>query len=217
MNFNYLIGLMIWGLLTSCAGLASKPYDYSAFEAANPKSILIIPPLNQSIEVNAPYIFLSTISRVVAEKGYYVFPVAVIDNYFKQNGLPTSVEMNAIKIEKFIEHLNPDAIMYVTINQWGQKFEVVQSRAVVNADIKLIESRTGALIWSGSTYATQASGYASDSLLEMILGAMIGQMINNGNANTKALSYQANAATIKNGYNGLPNGPYVPVDPQIIP
>ncbi|MCJ8313016.1 MAG: DUF799 family lipoprotein [Saccharospirillaceae bacterium] len=210
MKLNNFILLVFGLMLVSCAVTPKTGYDYSAFEAAKPKSILIIPPLNESVEVNAPYIFLSTISKIVAEKGYYVFPVAVIDNYFKQNGLPTSAEMNAVKIEKLIEHLNPDAVMYVTINQWGQKYEVVRSRAVVKTDIKLVESKTGNTIWQGDTHATQTSG-GGDSLLEIILNAMLGQMINNGDSNTRMLSYQANNSSINNGYSGLPNGPYIPV------
>ncbi len=71
-------------LLAGC--VASKtPYDYSALENSRPRSILVIPPLNNSVEVNAPYVFLSTITAPLAEKGYYVFPVAVIDRFLKEN------------------------------------------------------------------------------------------------------------------------------------
>src|SRR5690554_3455023 len=43
------------------SGCATKPYDYSAFQQSKPRSILVIPPKNNSMEVNAPYIYLSTI------------------------------------------------------------------------------------------------------------------------------------------------------------
>jgi hypothetical protein len=36
----------------------------------------------------------------LAEKGYYVLPVAVIDQFLKENGLPTPAEMNGIPLEK---------------------------------------------------------------------------------------------------------------------
>ncbi len=58
-------------LITS--GCATTPYDYSAFEKSRPRSIVVIPPNNNSIDVNAPYIYLSTLTRPLAEKGYYVF------------------------------------------------------------------------------------------------------------------------------------------------
>jgi hypothetical protein len=40
------------------------------------------------------YIYLSTLTKPLAEKGYYVLPVAVIDQFLKENGLPTPAEMN---------------------------------------------------------------------------------------------------------------------------
>src|SRR5210317_1864170 len=86
-------------LLSGCVA-PTGPYDYSALENSRPRSILVIPPLNNSIEVNAPYIFLATITRPLAEKGYYVFPVAVIDAFLKENGLPTPAEMNGIPLDK---------------------------------------------------------------------------------------------------------------------
>jgi len=200
-------------LLVGCTAVPVQTYDYSAFEQSNPKSILIIPPLNESVEVEAPYVFLSTISRIVAEKGYYVFPVAVIDNYFKGNGLPTTVEMNTARVDKLVEHINPDAIMYVNINRWGQKFEIVQSRAVVDVDIRLIDSDTGTTIWESSAYAQEASNASNGgSLLEIILGAMLGQMAGSAVDNTQHLSRQANNAAVNDEHFGLPNGPYLPVE-----
>ena len=59
--------------------------------------------MNSSVEVNAPYSYLSTISQPLAEKGYYVFPVSVVDTFLKENGLPTPAEMNGIALDKIVE------------------------------------------------------------------------------------------------------------------
>lgn len=48
---------------------------FCALQQAAPRSILVLPPMNSSVDVNAPYSYLSTISTPLAEKGYYVFPV----------------------------------------------------------------------------------------------------------------------------------------------
>ena len=60
-----------------------KPADYTAFRAHRPRSILVPPPLNDSIDTAATYGYLSTVTQPLAEQGYYVFPVAVIDQFFK--------------------------------------------------------------------------------------------------------------------------------------
>ncbi|MBL0717335.1 MAG: DUF799 family lipoprotein [Desulfosarcina sp.] len=64
----FLVFLCVTFLTSACTTI--PPYDYSAFERSKPRSIVVIPPKNNSIEVNAPYIYLSTLTRPLAEKGY---------------------------------------------------------------------------------------------------------------------------------------------------
>ena len=52
--------------------------DLSKFEAAKPTSILVVPVVNESVEVTASDYFLSTVSIPLAERGYYVFPVNLV-------------------------------------------------------------------------------------------------------------------------------------------
>jgi hypothetical protein len=54
-----------------------------------PRSILMLPPLNESTAVEATWGYLSTVTQPLAERGFYVFPVAVIDQFLKENGLPS--------------------------------------------------------------------------------------------------------------------------------
>ena len=51
-------GLWLALLLTACQ---SVPYDYTELMRSAPRSIVVIPPINNSIEVDAPYVFLSTL------------------------------------------------------------------------------------------------------------------------------------------------------------
>ena len=73
-------------VVVGCAN--TKPVDYTAFREHRPKSILVLPPLNQSTVVEGTYGYLSTVSRPLAEMGYYVFPVAEVDEFLKETGCP---------------------------------------------------------------------------------------------------------------------------------
>src|SRR5437879_7019697 len=75
-------------ILTGCA---AQPYDYTNYRQHPPRSIVVLPPLNESTAVEATYGYLSTVTRPIAEQGYYVFPVAVVDQFLKENGLPVPV------------------------------------------------------------------------------------------------------------------------------
>ena len=76
MKKTILIIILLSIIGTGCATLPSK--DYTAFNAANIRSILVVPVVNNSVDVTAPDYFLSSISIPVAEHGYYVFPVNLI-------------------------------------------------------------------------------------------------------------------------------------------
>ncbi|MDB2705809.1 DUF799 domain-containing protein [Pseudomonadota bacterium] len=198
-------------LLSACKTKTTTPYDYSALQASMPRSILVIPPMNESIEVNAPYTFLSTISKPLAEKGYYVFPVAVIDKLMKENGLPTPAEMNSVPLDKLREQTGADAILYVNIKNWGQKYELITSKGVTHAELKLVDTKTGLTLWDATAYAEESSGDGGGGLAGMLLSAIISQVVGSLSDNTPRLSSAGNFQAINNSSYGLLNGPYKPV------
>lgn len=194
-------------LLTGCVAPPAH-YDYTALENSRPRSILVIPPANNSIEVNGSYTFLATISRPLAEKGYYVFPVAVIDHFLKENGLPTPAEMNGIPLDKIEEHIGADAVLYVSIEDWGQKYQVLTSKTVVHSTLRLVDVKTGNLLWETTVKATQESGDADLDLLWNIVNALVTQVSESISDSTPQLSSSANYLAIHNKSNGLLHGPY---------
>lgn len=195
--------------ITSGCATAMPPYDYTAFERSRPRSIVVIPPLNNSIEVNAPYMYLSTITRPLAEKGYYVFPVYMIDYFFKENGLPTPEEMNGIPLDKIGEHIGADAVLYITIEEWGQKYQVIQSVTKVRATLKLVDVKTGALLWDSTAVAEASSGDGGGGLAGMLVNAVVTQVLNSTISDpTPGLARQANFSAIHSQARGLPDGPY---------
>lgn len=81
-------------LLGGCA--PTKSVDYSAFKQAKPRSILVLPPLNESLDVKATYSMLSQVTFPLAEAGYYVVPVALADETFRQNGLTSAGDVHQV-------------------------------------------------------------------------------------------------------------------------
>lgn len=192
-------------LLTGCA---TTPYDYSALIAAKPRSVVVLPPINETIEIEAPYTFLSTISRPLAEKGYYVFPVSVVDTMMKENGLPTPAEMHMVPLDKLREIIGADAVLYVQLQEWGQKFEVFSSRAVVRFSLKLVDTQTGAELWAASGFAQEQSGDGGMGLAGAIVGALVTQVVSAAVDKTPELSRTASFTAINHQSRGLLNGPY---------
>jgi hypothetical protein len=205
--------LAIWlscAALLLAAGCAPTPRDYTAYRAHLPRSVLVLPPLNHSVEVNAPYSYLSTISRPLAESGYYVFPVAVVDAFMKENGLPTAGEMHAAPLDKLREVFGADAVLYVTVEDYGQKYQVISSSTVVKAQAVLVDVNTGATLWEGTAQATQSSGDSGGGIVGMLVTAAVAQIVESSTDSAHELAFQANRQMIFNSDSGLLLGPYHP-------
>jgi len=197
-------------LLVFIAGCATTtPFDYSSFRNHRPRSILVLPPLNQTTDVNAPYTYLSTITRPLTECGYYVFPVAVVDAYMKENGLPSPEEMHGVALDKIRNIIGADAVLYVTIEEWGQKYIVVQSITTIKAKARLIDTASGKVIWQGTQAVSQGSGGGGDPIA-MLITAAVTQIINTMVDYTHDLSRVANHTMIYDANQGFLAGPYLP-------
>jgi hypothetical protein len=191
-------------VLLGCAACATvPPRDYSGYRAHLPRSIVVLPPLNETTDVTAPYDFLSTVTRPLAEAGYYVFPVAVVDAFMKENGLPTSGEMHGVSLAKLHEVLGADAVLYVTIEDWGQKYRVISSDTVVKARANLVDVATGETLWNGTAFAQQSSSAGQSDPIAMLIAALITQVISSATDPAHDLSSTATGTMVFDQRNGL--------------
>jgi hypothetical protein len=198
-------------LLLALGGCATQQgYDYSSYRAHPPRSILVLPPLNESTAVEGTYGYLSTVTQPLAELGYYVFPVAVIDQYLKANGMPTAGEMQQIPLAKVAEVIGADAVLYVDLKQYGSKFQLVSSNAVVTVAAKLVDTRSATLLWEGSATAQSNSNNSGGNFLAELIAAAITQVINSKKDISHGVSRLANAQLFYQERRGLPYGPYSP-------
>lgn len=172
-----LCGLIGALLLTGCASPAK--YDYSAFKQSKPKSILVLLPQNQSPEVTASHGLLSQVTFPLAEAGYYVFPVAVVEETFKQNGMTNAGEINGASPAKLRQIFGADAVLYLTVTQYGTSYQVISSDTRVSATAKLVDLHDGKVLWSGAATASSTENDSnSGGLLGMVVTAMINQVSN---------------------------------------
>lgn len=170
--------LALVALLAGGCATQQKPFDYAEFKQARPASILVLPPLNSSQEVIAPYGMLSQATLPLAESGYYVVPVALAEETFKQNGLSTPADIHQVSVAKLREIFGADAALYMEVKSYGTSYQVVSSTTVVTADAKLVDLRSGKLLWEGSASASSAEGQQNQNgLVGMLVSAVINQIV----------------------------------------
>jgi hypothetical protein len=187
-----------------------QPYDYTNFRAHPPRSILVLPPLNESTHVEGTYGYLSTVTFPVAELGYYVYPVEVVDQFLQENGMPTAGEMHQVPLGKVFEITGADAVMFITLEQYGTNYQVLDSTTTVKVHAKLVDTRTELLLWEGRGAAAQSASGGSNNILAKLIAAAIVQAINSSVDRAHGVSRLANANLFRAKSVGLPYGPYSP-------
>jgi hypothetical protein len=139
-------------MLSACASRAPQEAVHTAFRNSKPRSILVLP-VNQISDINATNGMLSQMTMPLADGGYYVVPVAEMDETFRHNGLTTASDIQNVPPAKLREIFRADAALYTTVTNYGAKFVIVDSRTVVTANAKLVDLRSGDELWKGQTSA----------------------------------------------------------------
>ncbi|AJC16448.1 DUF799 domain-containing protein [Pandoraea sputorum] len=200
-------------VMTGCAVHQAKPYDYTAFKESKPKSILVLPPLNESPDIDATYSVLSQVTVPLGEAGYYVMPVTLVDESFRQNGLTVAGDIHQVSPAKLREIFGADAALYIKITQYGTKYMVLDSATVVTVSAELIDLRNGAKLWSGAASASNNEGNNSGGggLIGMLVTAAVKQIVNSVSNAGYTVAGTANARLLSAGRpNGMLYGPRSP-------
>ena len=113
-NLRIALLASVLGVLIGCNPPATNPSDYTRLRAENPRSILVVPVINRTVDVTAPDYCLATISRPVAERGYYVFPVNLVKHVLEDEGLADANLVHQAKPKRLGELFGVDTILYIT-------------------------------------------------------------------------------------------------------
>ena len=195
--------------LTGCA--TAPKTDVSPFVALKPRSILVLPPLNDSPEVEAPLVYLSTISKPFGELGYYVLPVALTEQFLRENGAEEPYDMHQISHAKLRDIFGADLALYVRIQNYGQRFLVLNSVTEFRAEARLVHLASGKEIWSGTAFNSESSNATrSGNILEMFLGAALTQIADTHSGRIRGVVSVANYNMLSSRQYGIPPGPYYP-------
>jgi hypothetical protein len=198
-------------------GCAQRPsdFDYTAFTAAKPVSLLVMPPLNDSPDVKATPAVWAQAARPLAEAGYYVLPVGLVDGMLRQNGVNSAHDAAEIPYPKLREVFGADAAVYIRIHRYGAEYAVVDSRARVEVTARIVDLRNGALLWKGEAVATSSNSVGGGNLIGILVAAVVNQVVNSVADRSFDVAGDADRYLLGHGYrNGVLPGPRRPLPPE---
>ena len=191
-----------------------EPIDpYAAFRASRPRSILVMPPVNKSPDINGSTVFLATSTWPLAEAGYYVIPVSLSSRMFRENGITVAEDAHAIALSRLREIFGADCALYITITRYGVRYVGIDSVVEAAASARLIDLGSGIELWSDRLALSENSnnGNVNDNILNAIINAALSQVINTLSDRAYDLGKKANHQLLSAGRKkGLLYGPYHP-------
>lgn len=197
-------------LIVVISGCATVPRidPMASFHDAQPKSLLVVPIVNNSVDVQAPTSVLTTLPRVLAEKGYYVFPVNTVKTLLEFEGLYEAAEIHETPPDQLAGLFGADAILYVTIHEWTAQYLLVQTTTIVDFEYRIVH-RDGSPLWSArkSLSYRPDSGNVGNNLSGLIASA-ITAAFERADPHYLPLTRQANREVFYTDSTALPPGPY---------
>jgi hypothetical protein len=198
--------LVIVALFAGCANRAPR-YDYSQFRTEGPRSILVVPVINKSIDINAPDYFLATIATPLAERGYYVFPVNMVKSVLSDDGLSDANMVHSGDPHRLGELFGADAVMYISIERWDARYVVLATTVTVELNYTLKSAHTGQVLWRNHQIVVYQPQQNSGGIAGLVANAIVAA-IAKAAPNYMPLARQANGAAVNVKGTGLPAGPY---------
>ena len=209
--FKLSVVLLVSVVMFGCANTKVSSFNYTEFRQADPLSILVLPPINNTTEVLAPYSVMAQVIAPISEAGFYTLPVALVEQTFRNNGLTVANGIHALPKEKLHEIFGADTALYLDIHEYGTSYIIISSDTVVSISARLVDLKTGNVLWQKSATASSAetrSNNNSGGLIGMLVIAAVNQIVetvSDSGFNIAAIS--ANRLLSKDSINGLLPGP----------
>ncbi|MAD52835.1 DUF799 domain-containing protein [Idiomarina sp. UBA3162] len=210
--FRAVISTVVVVTLAGCAAPGPDNAFLQPLHEEKPRSILVVPVNNETIDVQAPTSVLATLPMVLGERGYYVFPVNTVKTLLENEGYYEPAEVHAAPPESLATMFGADTVLYVTIHEWTSQYMLLTTTTTVDFEYRLVNA-DGAELWQARkqlSYNPNNQNSTGNPLADLISMAVTAA-IERAAPNYLPLTRTANFQTFYNQQRGLPPGPYSPV------
>lgn len=131
-------------LFVSCASL-TKQSQFPGMYDEKPQVMLIMPPINNSNNVEAKDYFYTTMSVPVAEAGYYVLPPAVtMATLQRESAYDSEMFING-DIKKFGKLFGADVAVFTIIKSWQKS--IIGSSVIIEIEYIFKSTKTNEILY----------------------------------------------------------------------
>ena len=117
-------------MVTSCSVFNSvtRESQYAKMYEEKPVTLLVMPPINNSTNVEAKDLLYTSISRPLVEAGYYVIsPLLAMDVLKAESAYDAEMFFDA-PLTSFQKYFGADAVVFSVIDKWAKKGLGIQTK-----------------------------------------------------------------------------------------
>jgi hypothetical protein len=145
---NKIIILILSLIIINGCAIITKGEAFPKMYKEKPVSILVLPPINESTAADAKEYYSTTIAEPLSFAGYYVFPIEIVNEVLKQEGIYDTELIVDLDPSKFKEYFGADAVLFTKIIAWNTSYYVMGGNVKVHIAFDLVSTKTGETLWS---------------------------------------------------------------------
>ena len=204
-----LIYLLVAGFMLSSCGImgdmVTRETQYAKMYEEKPVTLLVMPPINNSANVEAKDLLYTSISRPLIEAGYYVISPLLAMDILKAEGAYDSENFFEAPLTGFKNFFGADAVVFSIIDTWAKKGLGIQTK--IRYVIK--SAHTNEILFDRSCDLYLDLSVESDSKSKSTLDALINlaaSAINTATTDHIVAARKANYYILRD----IPRGKYSP-------
>lgn len=203
---KYTLFTVLVALFTGCgASYATKGSEFPKMYEQQPRSILILPPMNESTDAEAKDYYMTTTEIPFALMGYYTFPTEMVSEIMKQEGVYDTEILYNMPLDKFYEYFGADTVLFTHIKKWDVSYVVLASKLTIQIEAKIVSTKTSEELWKYTgTVVVNLGGQNSGGGIAGLIAAAIVTAVNTAAADYVEHAHTANRRIVYT----LPAGPY---------
>jgi len=204
----FLIPALAVVYFTGCGPkMITKGEEFPGMYNEKPRSLMIMPPMNESTAADAKDYYATTIEMPLAFHGFYVFPYEITADVLKQQGIYDTELLYNMPLTKFYEYFGADAVLFTKIKKWDTSYMILASNLTVSVDAEIKSTRSSEVLWQyNGTVVVDLSGGSSGGGLAGLIAKAVVTAVSTAAADYTTYAKRANGRFI----GSMPYGYYHP-------
>jgi hypothetical protein len=174
MRKRILFVVVLVAIASGCGQTITKQAAFPAmYTEQKPISMVIVPAINETTAADAGDLLNVTIAQPFANHGYYVLPVPIVADIFKNEGVLGGDQVKGMPTSVFKETFGADSVMFLTIETWDTNYAVIAANVTVGLEYVLLSTVTNEILWSYEEQLVIDTGSSSGNILVDIIATAI--------------------------------------------